>query len=101
MQRDSLKDLKTLGIEATNTSRWVELSRGEKERVAVVRSLASSPKILILDEPTSGLGVDETKHVLTLLDSIDATVIVATHDPHVMEWCDDIYELRGAQLQRI
>ena len=101
MQRDSLKDLKTLGIEATNTSRWVELSRGEKERVAVVRSLASSPKILILDEPTSGLGVDETKHVLTLLDSIDATVIIATHDPHVMEWCDDIYELRGAQLQRI
>jgi len=44
-------------------------------------------------------GRDETEAVLSLLDSAGATVIVATHDPHVMAWCDDVLELRDATLQ--
>ena len=40
---------------------------GERQRVAVVRSLACSPDVVVLDEPTSGLGRDETAAVLELL----------------------------------
>ena len=75
--------------------------QGEKERVSVVRSMATEPRILILDEPTSGLGVSETQHVLDLLASTTATVIVATHDPQVMQWCDEIYELSNLQLRSL
>ena len=101
LQRDALKDLADVEIIATSETKWEDLSRGEKERVSVVRSMATEPRILILDEPTSGLGVSETQHVLDLLASTTATVIVATHDPQVMQWCDEIYELSNLQLRSI
>jgi ABC-type lipoprotein export system ATPase subunit len=44
----------------------------------------------LLDEPTSALGDAETRAVLALLSSVRATVIVATHDPRVLAWCDDV-----------
>ncbi len=101
LQRDALKDLADVGIIATSETKWEDLSRGEKERVSVVRSMVTEPRILILDEPTSGLGVSETQYVLELLASTTATVIVATHDPQVMQWCDEIYELSNLQLRSI
>jgi len=88
-----------VSIDATPSTKWEDLSRGEKQRVAVVRSMFTAPNIIILDEPTSGLGVAETQQVLELLSSTTATVIVATHDPQVMQWCDDVYELSNNQLQ--
>jgi ABC-type lipoprotein export system ATPase subunit len=57
--------------------------------------------IYLLDEPTSGLGADETAAVLTLLASTGATVIVATHDPQVMTWCDEVVELRDGALRDV
>ena len=100
-QRSALEDLAVVSIDATPSTKWEDLSRGEKQRVAVVRSMFTAPNIIILDEPTSGLGVAETQQVLELLSSTTATVIVATHDPQVMQWCDDIYELSNNQLRSI
>ena len=90
-------DLVALGVIVGD--RWGELSRGERQRVAIVRSLVSNPRILILDEPTSGLGNDETNDVLNLLSTLGATVLIATHDPLVMKWCDDVFELRDGDLR--
>ena len=100
-QRSALEDLAGVSIDVTPSTKWEDLSRGEKQRVAVVRSMFTAPNIIILDEPTSGLGVAETQQVLELLSSTTATVIVATHDPQVMQWCDDIYELSNNQLRSI
>jgi ABC-type transport system involved in cytochrome bd biosynthesis fused ATPase/permease subunit len=91
-------DLATLGITSDATTRWDDLSRGERARVGVVRAMATSPLLYLLDEPTSGLGSDETASVLSLLASTDATVIVATHDPQVMAWSDVVLELRDGAL---
>ena len=90
-----------MSIDATPSTKWEDLSRGEKQRVAVVRSMVTAPNIIVLDEPTSGLGDAETHQVLELLSSTSATVIVATHDPLVMQWCDDVYELSNNQLRSI
>jgi putative ABC transport system ATP-binding protein len=60
--------------------------------------MVTSPLLYLLDEPTSGLGADETAAVLSLVASSNATVIVATHDPQVMAWCDDVLELREGEL---
>jgi ATP-binding cassette subfamily C protein CydC len=98
--RDALLDLADLGLTADETTKWNELSRGERQRVAIVRALVTSPTIIVLDEPTSGLGSTETDHVLSLLESTDATVIVATHDPQVVAWCDQVFELTGRQVRR-
>ncbi|MGA2122986.1 MAG: ATP-binding cassette domain-containing protein [Acidimicrobiales bacterium] len=96
--RDPSSDLASLGLVTDRTTRFEELSRGERARVAIVRSLVTSPEVILLDEPTAGLGRDETRDVLALLTTQHATVIVATHDDDVMAWCDLVVELRDGEL---
>jgi len=48
---------------------------------------------VVLDEPTSGLGDKETKQLLDLLSTCDSTFVVATHDPLVMDWCQQRIQL--------
>ncbi|MGA2970411.1 MAG: ATP-binding cassette domain-containing protein [Acidimicrobiales bacterium] len=91
--RDVSNDLAALGISSDATTRWDELSRGERQRVAIVRALVTNPDFYLLDEPTSGLGTEETHAVLDLLASTGASVIVATHDDQVMAWCHSVLQL--------
>jgi ABC-type transport system involved in cytochrome bd biosynthesis fused ATPase/permease subunit len=97
-ERDPFGDLGALGLSADRTTRFEELSRGERVRVALARALVTSPLIYVLDEPTAGLGRDETARLLDLLGATGATVIVATHDDDVARWCDIIVELRAGEL---
>lgn len=99
--RDAAGDLGALGIDVERSTKWEELSRGERERVGVVRSLVTSPQVLLLDEPTSGLGREETETVLALIESSGASVVVATHDALVMSWCDRVLELREGALRAL
>ena len=92
---EEIASLVALGIDVHPNDAWDELSRGERQRVAIVRALARHPHILLLDEPTSALGDVETTDVLTLLSKVPATVIIASHDPRVLAWCDDVIDLSG------
>ncbi|MBN1904538.1 MAG: ABC transporter ATP-binding protein, partial [Deltaproteobacteria bacterium] len=60
------------------------LSGGEKKRVALARSLAPSPKILLLDEPTSNLDAQTAKYLRrelhSLLKKLGVTTLYVTHD---------------------
>jgi len=91
--RDVGDDLAALGLLTDSTTRWDDLSRGERARIAIARAMVTSPTLYLLDEPTSGLGNEETRAVLSLLASTGATVLVATHDAQVMAWCDEVVEL--------
>ncbi|HSN01925.1 MAG TPA: ABC transporter ATP-binding protein, partial [Acidimicrobiales bacterium] len=97
-RRDYVADLAGLGLVVTPDTRWGELSRGERQRVAVVRALATAPDLVVLDEPTSGLGAEETAAVLGLLERASVAVLVATHDAQVIAWCDDVVELANGVL---
>ena len=83
------QQLHDLGLSLEHDQRLEQLSRGERQRFAVVRSLITNPLIVLLDEPTGGLGVDDTQRLLNLLSEIGVAVIVATHDPLVFGWCHD------------
>jgi ABC-type transport system involved in cytochrome bd biosynthesis fused ATPase/permease subunit len=98
-ERNAVDDLSKLGIETGEATRFDELSRGERQRVALARSLVTSPRILVADEPTSGLGTEETDRVLELLATTDATIIIATHDERVRNWCDETYELAHGEFR--
>lgn len=56
------------------------LSSGEKQRVCLAGILVCRPKILALDEPTRGLDPRGKRQLVSLLQSIPATKIIATHD---------------------
>jgi len=99
--RNPHDDLGALGLITERTTRFEELSRGERVRVAVARALVTSPDVLVLDELTAGLGSEETSDVLNLLASTNSTVIIATHDDDVVRWCDQVVELRDGELSRV
>ena len=64
-----------------------ELSGGEKQRVAIARSVARQPKILIADEPTGNLDVLTTEEIIELLQRINdfgTTLLVTTHDKNIV-----------------
>jgi putative ABC transport system ATP-binding protein len=64
-----------------------ELSAGERQRVAIARSLANDPEILLADEPTGNLDTENSAKIMTLLSGIrvnrNMTVVVVTHEVEV------------------
>lgn len=85
--------------------RAYELSGGEQQRVAIARALTNRPSLILADEPTGELDSITAHQILQLFQDIvvleDVTIVVATHDPLVMEIADVTYELVDGQVQRI
>ena len=64
------------------------LSLGQRRRVAIATVLAMDPELLVLDEPTSNLDPAGRRALIELLDSLDLTLLVITHDlPFALELC--------------
>jgi D-xylose transport system ATP-binding protein len=74
------------------------LSGGQRQQVAVARSLLGDPKMVLLDEPTAALGVAQTAQVLQLIKRLKdrglAVVVISHNMADVFEVADRIYVLR-------
>ena len=72
--------LHAVGLADVASKPGTHLSFGQKKRIALATVLSMRPDILVLDEPTSNLDPRAKRHMLDVLDSLEATFIVATHD---------------------
>ena len=69
-----------------------ELSGGEKQRVAIARSLSMQPKLILADEPTGNLDSKNTDSVLELIEKLSKqhgiAMLLVTHNEEVTKICD-------------
>jgi ABC-type lipoprotein export system ATPase subunit len=92
-ERDALLRVGLGGRGNEPTSR---LSGGEQQRVAVARLLVQAPRLVIADEPTAALDTASAEKVRWALGAVKdagSMVVVATHDPAVVGWCDQAIDL--------
>jgi len=82
-----------------------QLSGGQMQRVAIARSLANDPEVILADEPTGNLDTktgDDVMKFLTELNKKGRTIIMVTHDPESAEkYADVVYWLRDGQLEKV
>ena len=78
-----------------------ELSGGEQQRVAIARALVHAPGYLLADEPTGELDTATGASILALLREVanqGTTVLMATHDPAVLEHVDRAHFVQSGTL---
>jgi putative ABC transport system ATP-binding protein len=95
--------LELVGLKDRIRHKPMHLSEGEKQRVAVARSLINEPTILLCDEPTASLDADNGKIILDLLAKINkessATVFLVTHDDRQLQYGDKIVHITDGVLE--
>ena len=76
-----------------------ELSMGERRRVAIATVLAGGPDLLVLDEPSANLDPRARRELLEVLDAIDRTMLVVTHDlPLAARLCERAVLLSAGRI---
>ena len=99
MQTRARQAFSELGVDLQNAEAAVSnLSGGQRQSVAVARSVAWASKVVFLDEPTAALGVVQTERVIDVIKRIRdrgiAVVLISHNMPQVLEVADRIEVLR-------
>ncbi len=80
-----------------------QLSGGQMQRVAIARSVVTSPKLVLADEPTGNLDSKNGNEVINILKNIvknqKRTVLIVTHDKEIANMCDNTFYLNDGYLQ--
>jgi len=81
-----------------------QLSGGEQQRVAIARSLANNPEIVLADEPTGEIDSESGQRIITLLKNLNKskklTVIIVTHDPSIAKATDRTISIRDGKITK-
>ena len=94
--------LELVGLMKWRNHRPDELSGGQQQRIAIARSLANRPRMLLADEPTGDLDSTTAREILGIFRKIvneeHVTLLISSHDPIVALYADKVLELRDGML---
>jgi putative ABC transport system ATP-binding protein len=100
-RKRALDLLDTLGMAHRIDFSPQNISGGERQRVAIARSLANDPEIIIADEPTGNLDTKNSIDVINILSDLNRggkTIIMVTHNPETTENCSRVIRLRDGRI---
>jgi putative ABC transport system ATP-binding protein len=101
-KKRALNLLRMVGLGERTSHRPPQLSGGEQQRVAIARSLANNPRIIMGDEPTGNLDSNTGRNILELLKKLTVdkgyTVIVVTHDLRIKNYARKIINLMDGKV---
>ncbi len=98
------KVIKLVGLEESILEKSpLELSGGQKRRVAIAGILAMEPEVIVLDEPTAGLDPHGSSEIVSLLKKLNKedkkTIVIVTHDLNqLLKYCDEVVILNKGKL---
>ncbi|HZZ77740.1 MAG TPA: ABC transporter ATP-binding protein [Gemmataceae bacterium] len=94
--------LAMLGLSKKANLRPLQMSGGEKQRVAIGRALIKQPQFVFADEPTSALDWKHGQHVIELLRAAahdqGSTILIVAHDSRIIPFCDRVLHLEDGIL---
>jgi putative ABC transport system ATP-binding protein len=102
LREKALSLLEGFGLKQYSHVKAQKLSTGQKQRVAIGRSLINDPKVLLCDEPTSALDSESSTIVLDTLKRLSKDssrgVVMVTHDPRVFPYADRLIKLEDGGI---
>lgn len=97
-----LKYMQELNLNVSLNDSVEKMSRGERQRFALVLALIKDAKLFICDEPTSALDEENAKEFMEKLKYIarlyNKIIVIATHDHLVKDYADCIYKIKDRHL---
>ena len=102
IQRRLEPTLKLVGLLSKANYFPDQLSGGEQQRVSMARAIVATPPLLLADEPTGNLDPDNSWQIIQILrklNSFGATVIITTHDEHLVRRCNQrVVQVRDGKV---
>lgn len=102
VEHRAMERLKMLGIEKLSIKRANQISGGEKQRVAIARSLINDPLIIMGDEPTGNLDKKNGEVVFSILkelaEEFKQTILIVTHDQEFAKSTHRIIEMEDGRI---
>ena len=104
MRRETRERLDEMGVDIPSVNAPVaRLSGGQRQAIAVARSVFSNPKILLLDEPLAAMGVKEGAIILDLVTKLkkqgNVSIIIIAHNyGQILQVCDRVNMIQDGKI---
>ena len=104
MRRETRERLDEMGVDIPSVNAPVaRLSGGQRQAIAVARSVFSNPKILLLDEPLAAIGVKEGAIILDLVTKLkkqgNVSIIIIAHNyGQILQVCDRVNMIQDGKI---
>lgn len=103
-KQKALELMRSVGLSEDKANRKIlKLSGGEQQRIAIARSLAYNPKIIIADEPTGNLDSQNSHEILSIFKKMNEnhiTIIMVSHDPLIASYSSRLLYLKDGKIEK-